>query len=192
MAEDTVRLMEYLKIKRAHILGVSMGGMIAQEIAIRYPDRVLKMILGCSHAGNDNQLSGGTADMVAAWDLPVRICTSRLLGVACNKPLNRFFLVPLYQFKVSRLDEAEAIGLLGQREAVRNHNTMDRLSLIKAPTLVISGTLDKVVKPSSSDLLAQKIPGARQVQVEGGSHTFSWEMSKRFNQEVLNFLNSRI
>ncbi len=188
MAEDTLKLMDYLNIQHTSILGVSMGGMIAQELAIRYPERVSKLILASSHAGTDNKLNGGTADIVKAWDQPVRTCTKRVLGACCNKAFNRLVLAPILQFKVGRLREAEVAGLLGQMEACRNHNTFDRLSQIKAPTLVITGTRDRVVKPTSSDLLAQKIPGARLVRFEGGSHLVNWEMSKRFNEEIYRFL----
>ncbi len=165
-----------------------MGGMIAQEIAIRHPERVSKLILVSSHAGNDNKFTGGTAELIKAWDLPVRKCTNRVLGACYSKPFNRFILARVLQFKVGLLGEAEAAGLLGQREACRNYNTIDRLSLIKAPTLVIAGTRDRAVRPTSSDLLAQKIPGARLVKIEGGSHLINWEMSKRFNEEVYRFL----
>jgi pimeloyl-ACP methyl ester carboxylesterase len=78
----------------------------------------------------------------------------------------------------------------GQSEACRLHNTLERLSLITAPTLVIVGTGDRIIKPFSSEVIAGKIPNAKLVRVEGGSHYFPFEMKKVFNREVLNFLKS--
>jgi len=68
------------------------------------------------------------------------------------------------------------------------HSTADRLHLIKSPTLVITGTEDKIVSPRSSEEIASRIPNARLVRVEDGSHAFSIEMRGRFNKEVLDFL----
>ena len=190
MAEDTFGLMDYLNIKQAHIMGVSMGGTIAEEMAITRPDRVLKLILASTHAGTDNRLNGGTKEIIEAWDLPVRSLTKRLLGLCCNKPLNRLVFVPLLRLRINRLGEAEATGLLGQREAAREYHALDRLPLIKAHTLVIAGSADRVVKPSSSDVLAERIPHARLVKIKGGSHMVGFEMKNVFNREVLKFLTS--
>lgn len=73
-------------------------------------------------------------------------------------------------------------------EAAIAHSTLDRLHQIKAPTLVIVGTGDRLIPSQSSDLLANTIPDARLVQVDGGSHAFFLEMRGRFNREVLDFL----
>jgi pimeloyl-ACP methyl ester carboxylesterase len=188
MARDAIGLLDYLKIERANILGVSMGGMIAQEIAINYPERTLKLVLGSTHAGHDKGASGSTAAIIADWELPVRQTTERLLGLCCNKLLNRLIIVPFMQIKTRRLGESEAAGLEGQKIACAQHYALDRLSKIKAATLVIAGSADRVIMPSSSDAIAQKIVGAGLVKVKNGSHTLNWEMRKRFNSEVLNFL----
>jgi pimeloyl-ACP methyl ester carboxylesterase len=65
---------------------------------------------------------------------------------------------------------------------------LDRLHLIQSPTLVITGTEDRVIRPASSDVLAKEIPNARLVRVQGGSHAFFVAMKSRFNREVLDFL----
>jgi proline iminopeptidase len=71
-----------------------------------------------------------------------------------------------------------------------SHNTLERIHLITANTLVIVGTGDRLIKPVSSEVIANRIPGSRLVKVEGGSHTFMVEMRDVFNREVLNFLTS--
>ena len=79
-------------------------------------------------------------------------------------------------------------AILGQVEAVMGHKATDRLHLITAPTLVITGDADLLVSPANSEILAQNIPGAKLVKVPGGSHGFNFETPELFNREVLDFL----
>ncbi len=90
-----------------------------------------------------------------------------------------------------RTELSSLAGFKAQWAACKSHQTLDRLSLIQAPTLVIVGTNDRLCKPTSSDVLAAKIPRAKIVKLEGGSHTFSMEMKNIFNKEILNFLKDR-
>jgi pimeloyl-ACP methyl ester carboxylesterase len=75
-------------------------------------------------------------------------------------------------------------------EACLGHNTLKDLPKVKVPTLVITGTKDRLIKPSSSEVMAKLIPNAKLVKVEGASHGFGIEMRDRFNKEVLDFLHS--
>ncbi len=79
-------------------------------------------------------------------------------------------------------------GVAAQFQAIVGHDALERLKMIQAPTLVIAGTADRIIKPSSSDVLAKMIPNARLVKIEGGAHSVFIGMSKRFNKEVLDFL----
>ena len=197
MADDTVGLMEHLGIEKAHILGVSMGGMIAQEIAINYPERVDKLILGCTFAGRNRESGisplfpealgleeGFTDDDLRA--LPILKVVQALYSYGFNRCLYRTFIVPLARLYARRSSVA---GLTGQLEALLAHDTFDRLDVISAPTMVITGTEDRIVTPGSSEDLASGIPNARLVKIEGGSHAFFIEMRGVFNREVLAFLS---
>jgi pimeloyl-ACP methyl ester carboxylesterase len=198
MADDTVGLMDYLGIEKAHILGVSMGGMIAQEIAINYPGRVGKLILGCTAAGK-NGASGISAVFPEALglsedntyddvrSLPIRKVVNSLCSYGFNKCHYRWLVAQLARvfFRFS-----SQVGLRGQLEAIMGHVTFDRLQKISSPTMVITGTEDRIVTPGSSEELVDVIPGARLVRFEGGSHTFFIEERGRFNREVLDFLGS--
>jgi pimeloyl-ACP methyl ester carboxylesterase len=79
-------------------------------------------------------------------------------------------------------------GVRAQFEAILGHNTLDRLHTIQAPTLVITGTEDRLIRPGSSDVLANAIPNAKYVGIEGGSHSCFVSKRGRFNREVLDFL----
>jgi pimeloyl-ACP methyl ester carboxylesterase len=113
-----------------------------------------------------------------------------MVGLAFNKPLYRFIFGLLARVQTRFTGASGGVGTAGQSEACLQHNTLERLSSITAPTLVIVGTGDRIIKPVSSEVIAGKIPNAKLVKVEGGSHYFSFEMKNVFNREVLNFLKS--
>jgi len=192
MADDAVGLMDHLGIHKAHILGVSMGGLIAQEIAINHPERVMKLILAATYACRDNMLSGPTAEMERGSGLSMKSSMGRLVGMASGSAFTGFLLGLLMRVRLTFAARSAVAGLLGQQAACRSHDTLSlsRLRLIQSPTLVMAGTRDRVIKPSSSEVLAREIPNARLVKFEGGSHMFSMEMHKRFNAEVLEFLKN--
>ena len=198
MADDTVGLMNHLGIKKAHILGISSGGLVAQALAINYPERINKLVLASTDAGGDES-SGISPEWLKALGLredctdddvrsiPILKIGDTVYPLAFNRPLFRIIFPLLAKIK-ARLNGT--IGLHGQWEAFVGHNTLNNLPAVKVPTLVITGTKDRAIKPSSSDVIAKLIPNAKLVKVEGGSHALNIEMRSRFNKEVLDFLKS--
>jgi pimeloyl-ACP methyl ester carboxylesterase len=169
---------------------------VAQEIAISYPERVIKLVLGSTFAGieiNDNpemMKAFGTRESntdVDVKSIDFRKLMNFMVSSAFNKRLYRMVQLPLSKLFMRSIN---ASGYLEQMAVVTSYTTLDRLHLIKAPTLVITGTGDRLVSPSMSDLLASRIPNARLVKVKGGAHAFFMEMRGRFNKEVLDFLRS--
>ncbi len=198
MADDTIGLMDHLGIERAHVLGGSMGGMIAQELAINYPERVDKLILACTFAKRD-ETSGPSSEVSKAREVyeksphdeaDIRRMYNIIINLSFNKRLYRTLVLALAKNMVRLASSSTIKGVGGQLDAISTHDTADRLKLIKAPTLVITGTEDRVVNPTSSEVIANLVPKAKLVKVEGGSHTFSMEMSDKFCREVLNFLKN--
>jgi 3-oxoadipate enol-lactonase len=189
MADDTVKLMNILGIEKAHIMGLSMGGMIAQELAINYPQRIMKLVLASTYARQD-ETSGDTLEQAKFLQLTPEKKVGAMVGLAFNKPLYRFIFGLLAKVQTRFTGASGGVGVAGQSEASLQHNTLERLSSITAPTLVIVGTGDRIIKPVSSEVIAGKIPNAKLVKVDGGSHYFSFEMKNVFNREVLNFLKS--
>jgi pimeloyl-ACP methyl ester carboxylesterase len=187
MADDTVKLMDVLGIERAHIMGLSMGGMIAQELAINYPQRVMRLVLAATYARQD-ETSGDTLEHAKFLHLAPEKKAGALIGMAFNKPFYRFTFGLLARLLDRFIGASGRVGIAGQSEACRKHDTLERLSSMTAPTLVIVGTRDRIIKPASSEVIARKIPNAKLVKVEGASHYFSFEMKTVFNREVLNFL----
>ena len=196
MADDVAGLMDYLKIDKAHVLGVSMGGMIAQELAINHPDKINKLILCCTFARRDG-IGGISAQLANKFayevdysyddllNIPIRNILLELQELAFNKKINSLFIVPLIKLWIRNQDVS---GITNQLKAIWEHDSVDRLKYIKASTLLMTGTDDKIIDPLSSELLLKQIPDSNLVKCEGGSHTFIVEMRKRFNSEVIHFL----
>ena len=229
MADDTIGLMNHLNIDKAHVLGVSHGGRVAQEAAINYPDRVIKLVLASTNTGAEGiddlapevlsafgrKERSGQSDIIYAGMKQCSICQedhqgeelwqhmwaahrpqmlewakqsidfSKIISLGFNKRLSRMFILPLARLQLKLGGVKAHIRLI---EATVGNSTLDRLHLIKAPTLVILGTEDKFCPPRSIEAMATKIPNAKLVKLEGGSHNILVEMRSRFNKEVLDFL----
>jgi 3-oxoadipate enol-lactonase len=196
MAEDTIGLMDHLGIDNAHVLGMSLGGIVAQEVAISYPKRVKKLVLVCTSTG-EGEISDVHPEMLRAIGVKEGSAVpdlrsvdftesmSTIVSLAFNNRLYRTILVPLSKLQMKRIGVDAHIQ---QMEAVIGHSTADRLHLIESPTLVITGTEDRIVSPRSSEEIAGRIPNARLVRIDGGSHAFYMEKRGKFNREVLDFL----
>ncbi len=196
MAEDTVGLMDLLGVDRAHIMGVSMGGMIAQEIAISFPERVNKLVLASTYPGGED-MKVITEDMRKKLGLGKDFTKDDAWGVDIEKFMNyvatlsfnrREYRMIFSAMSSAYVRNAGIDGFAGQLEAASCCNTHTRLHKIQAPTLVLTGTGDRVVPMCSSEMIACKIPGAMIEKIEGGSHAMYLEMSKEFNAAVLKFL----
>jgi 3-oxoadipate enol-lactonase len=206
MADDAVGLMKVLGVEQAHIVGISMGGMIAQEIALRNPERVRGLVLGCTYPEPDSSVEQQRVFAVNQFGGSVSAEGEVRIDVTAINPMmflqhllptvfNQSFidkelpkLIQLFGGAIQHGFSMEAI--LGQVEAVMGHNATDRLHQIKAPTLVITGDADRLVPPGNSDILAREIPTAKLVKVPGGSHGFNFETPEIFNREVLSFLDA--
>ena len=206
MADDTAGLLDVLGIARTHVVGVSMGGMIAQELALRHPRLVGGLVLACTYPEPDADIErqrqfsveelGGRVS--AGGDVQIDLKAfdpmaffQQLLPLAFNQEFIEKELpkiMPLFAGALQYGFSMEAI--LGQVAAVMSHKATDRLHQIAAPTLVITGDADRLVPPANSEILAKHIPGARLVKIPGGSHGFNFETPDVFNREVLSFLAS--
>ena len=204
MADDAAGLLDALGVKRVHVVGVSMGGMIGQELALRHPERVGGLVLACTYPESGTEIEsqlrlsveqlGGTItasgepriDFAA---LDPMLFFQHLLPRVFNQSFIDRELPKLMEIFSGALQWGFSIeAILGQVAAAMDHRATDRLHMIAAPTLVITGDADLLIPPANSDIIAQHIPGARLVKVPGGSHGFNFETPEIFNREVLSFL----
>lgn len=206
MADDAAGLLDALGIERTHVLGLSMGGMIAQELVLRHPSRVRGLVLAATYPEPDADVERTRRFTLGALGGSVTAAGEVQIDVSTTNPLAFFqHLLPLVfnpEFLATELPRllplfAGALqygfsmeAILGQAEAVMGHRATDRLHGITAPTMVITGDADRLIPPANSDLLARHIPGARLVKVPGGSHGFNIETPDVFNREVLSFLET--
>ena len=206
MADDAAGLLDVLDVRRAHVVGVSMGGMIAQELALRHPERVHGLILACTYPEPDADIErnrrisvqqlGGSVSADGEVQIDVKALNpmdflQNLLPTVFNEEFIAKELPKLIQVFSGALQYGFSMeAILGQVAAVMSHKATDRLHQITAPTLVITGDADRLIPPANSDVLARNIPGATLVKIPGGSHGFNFETPAVFNRAVLEFLAS--
>ncbi len=193
MAADTVRLMDVLSIDSAHIFGVSMGGLIAQILSLDYPNRVKGVALGCTTHGGRHAVQPEKEVMTAlarAGDpnIPAEEAARDKTPILLSE---RFI-----KEEPERVEEFVALavkhqptpeGAAGQMGALSVFNVKERLGEIRSPVLVITGSVDRMMPPENSRLLAQGISGAELYVVEGAGHSFFFERPDEVNKVLIGF-----
>jgi 3-oxoadipate enol-lactonase len=195
MADDAAGLLEAIGIERAHVLGVSMGGMIAQELALNHPRRVRSLQLHCTLARPDRYMH----TLIEGWRTVRGKATveewMRVVALWLFSPrtyAERPELVEsIIQTAIANPYPFTLTGFLRQGDAVRSHDTLDRLGKLTCPTLVSVADDDILVPPRFSRELAAAIQGATLRTVEGAGHCYFWERPDVFNAMCLDFLTRR-
>ena len=177
MAKDVIGLMDALGIPSAHIVGASMGGMIAQEIAISYPQRVKTLTSIMSTTGNPKVPPPTREASAMLMAPPVTTHDEYIVRYAQTWKVLRAGSFPLDEAKDrERAERTFARGLnpagVGRqlRAILASGSRKERLRSVKAPTLVIHGTVDPVVRPEGGKDPAASIPGAKLVMIDGMGH----------------------
>lgn len=192
MAADTKGLMDSLGIGRAAMLGISMGGMIAQEFALNYPDRLTSLILGCTNFGGPKAVSAAP-EIVAAITAGPNVSGEKLelqqRAVFCEETVLRRPEVMRTFREVRSRYPIPPHAFACQVAAVMGHDTSARLPSIRIPTLVLTGREDCLVPPANARLIAELIPGAVVQELPGG-HLFLAEYPDEFNRAVIDFVKT--
>lgn len=183
LAADTAGLLDALELETAHVVGISMGGMIAQELALAHPERIRTLTIGASYCG------GPGGSLMAPGDL-------QMLGAAFAsgereqvfRAMWEINLSPGFRAEDSRFAAFAAMGsalpapqpvVLQQMRACGAHDTHERLARISLPTLVIHGDVDRLLGYGNGREIASLIPGARLETLTGVGHMFWWEQPVR-------------
>lgn len=199
MAEDAAALLDHLAISRAHVYGVSMGGMIAQELTLRYPDRVRSLVLGCTMCGGEHASMGepevietlietmrnmGKPDP-AAWvdrQLPLLFPPGFLAAHPGIREM-MIMMVPMLPATPPETAQYAMAGLFGW-------STWDRLPQIKTPTLIVHGDQDVIIPVANARILAERIPGSRLHIVADAGHGYPVQDPVGVHQVVTDFLRA--
>jgi len=189
MAEDAVSVLDMAGVKAAAVLGFSMGGMIAQELALSFPARVHKLALACTFCGGREAIQ------------PAREVRRVLLGHPFESRERRIAALPpiLYDPHTARDRIEEDLMLLrsnppriwtflAQAGAIRFWSSYERLPRIAVPTLVIHGATDRLVPPQNARILADRIPGAKLAMLPEAGHIFPTDQPDLSRQALLEFL----
>jgi pimeloyl-ACP methyl ester carboxylesterase len=192
MASDAAAVLEAAGIGSAHVFGVSMGGMIAQEFALRYPKRVLSLILGCTAAGGPAAVR---AEPEAIQMLMRREKMSPEQAAEAAVPFIYDSTTPR-----ERIEEDIAIrrpwfpspeGYAAQLQGILGWESYSRINQIVAPTLVIHGESDRLIPRGNANLIAERIPGAKVVMIPHASHLFFTDQTEVSHYAILQFLKEQ-
>jgi 3-oxoadipate enol-lactonase len=188
MADDALRIMDDLAWDRAHVVGVSMGGMIAQELALRSADRLRSLMLVATHGG------APIASLPTAKGMWLFV--KGLLGgrKARLKSLPRLLYPDTFvQSMGSALHDHLDVRLgrppqlrtvLGQLYAVMRHSTESRLSEIQTPTLLVRPGMDILIRPTQTDRLAARIPNAEVLRFDDAGHGVTFQKAAELNAAI--------
>jgi 3-oxoadipate enol-lactonase len=181
-AEDAAAILDIVGFSAAAVVGVSFGGMVAQELAIRHPARVRRLVLACTS-------SGGAGRSSFPLHLLVDEGPEARVAISDSRWVDPNFADPIRDEWVARAASTPPLseGALLQLEARAHHDTYERLGQITCPTLVAGGKYDLIAPPANAELLAARIPDAKLELFEGG-HGFL-RQDPRSLDVVAEFLN---
>ncbi len=197
MADDAAGLLDALGIESAHVIGASMGGMIAQEFALRHPQRVRTLSLLCTTPGGSKsfgyeEMASSAQELEGVTDLMALMTPERMQEGIDKMFTPEFMKAPGAGFQAmiasSIMYPSTLAGMKGQMAAILRHDTYDRLGEIRVPTFVCAGSDDTLVDARNSPLLAARIKGARLQMFPGLRHGFTAEQPDAVNAALLSFL----
>lgn len=189
LADDAAGLLQHLGVSRAHVLGVSMGGFIAQELALLYPERVDRLVLGCTMSRGDVVTREFEEAMTRVDGLTPEQVFRRAMELTAAPGYWGARPAEFEQVLAVRTEWNPPRHAYQRQWHLGLHfNATYRVHRIQAPTLVCAGDADRVVPPAETARLAERIPGARLRIYSPAGHWFFWEQAERFNRDVIRFL----
>jgi pimeloyl-ACP methyl ester carboxylesterase len=192
MASDAAAVLDATGVDSAHVFGVSMGGMIAQEFALQYPKRVRSLILGCTAAG------GPTAVRAQQDAIQMLMAHDRMTPEQALEAPVPFIYDPATPRE--RIDQDLSVrrpwlprpeGYAAQLQGIIAWESHSRLCDIGTPVLVIHGESDRLVPPGNGELIAERIPGAKLVMIPHASHLFVTDQTENAHRVILQFLEEQ-
>jgi 3-oxoadipate enol-lactonase len=179
LAEDAAGLLDALEVDSAHVLGISMGGMVAQELALAHPERIRTLTLGCTYCGGEGSalasppVAQRLVESLRSGDRELALRTG--WGI-CISPrhVEDPELYATYSALALKRRVAKAV-IVAQMQAIAAHDTSARLAQLTLPTLIVHGTADELIPVQNAHVIAGHMPGARLEILEGTGHLFFWE-----------------
>ncbi|MDP9285006.1 MAG: alpha/beta hydrolase [Actinomycetota bacterium] len=187
LAGDALQVLDEAGIERAHVLGASLGGMVAQEVAVAAPERVRKLVLCCTTPGGPETVPMPDVTVrlfAASATLAPEVALRRFVENALGSEPPPGLVDELYRRRLE--NPPDPAGWRAQAAAGMSFAGVD--GEIGAPTLILTGTDDNVVDHRNADVLGRRIEGARIERFPGAGHLFFWEQPDAFVRIVTEFL----
>lgn len=196
MADDASNLLRALEIDKAKVFGVSMGGMIAQELALRHPEQVERIVLGCTMAG------GPSARQPALEVIEKLLTGSKLMATDPERGFDLILPVLMPPEFIAEHPEVKAMMIAGAKmfpptppetvdraaAGIQQFNACDRLAQIKCPVMIVHGDKDVLVVPENAEIIKSKIPHAELYMIPGAGHAFQAPDPVGINQRIVGWL----
>lgn len=188
LADDAIGLLDALKIEKAHFMGLSIGGMIGQQLGARYPERIYSLSL-CNTAHEIPPRS--------LWDDRMQTARTQGLGALVDSTIGRWFTAPFVERAPRDIEKVRQMimgtnldGYIGCASAIRDMSQTTLLLKIQVPTLVLSGRYDPACTVDQGIVLNRLIDGSQMVIIEDAAHLSNIEQAAKFNQTVREFIDS--
>jgi pimeloyl-ACP methyl ester carboxylesterase len=190
MASDAAAVLDAAGVSTAHVFGISMGGMVAQEFALQYPARTRSLILGCTSAGGPSAVRAErkVADILMVRGMTLEQAREAILPYIYDADTPKEKIEEDLSLRRRWLPSLE--GYTAQLQGILAWEGYSRIAQITAPTLVIHGKSDALVPPGNGELIAARIPGAKLVLLNHASHLFITDQPQAAQKEILEFLLS--
>ncbi len=188
LAADAAALLDALGLETAHVMGISMGGMVAQELALSHPEKLRSLTLGCTYSGGEGSALTREEVMKMLAEAMVSGDRKRAIKAAWQANVSQGYAADeqaYAAFEEIGLERGVAVPVvMEQVKAIAGHDTSARLPELDTPTLVIHGTEDEMLPVANGRMIAELIPGARLEIMNGVGHLFFWEEPGRSAQLV--------
>ena len=198
MADDASNLLKALGIAKAKVFGVSMGGMIAQELTLRHPEQVTKVVLGCT-------MAGGTTAKMASPEIVERLMTAnKIMAAEPEKAFDLLMPALMPAEFVAAHPELKQMMVAGAKmmpptppetsdramAGIQTFNAYDRLGQIKCPVLIVHGDKDVLVPAENANVIKSRIPQAEMYIIPGAGHAFQASDPIGIHQKIVEWLRN--
>jgi pimeloyl-ACP methyl ester carboxylesterase len=191
MADDAVSVLDLAGVQRVHVYGISLGGMVAQQLALRHPSRVRSLVLGATHAGGPHMHRPDVDVMAFLWE---RLLLPSEDGAWRSVPFNYSERYRAEHPERIAEDVAERLAHPFSEEVYRAqlfaavlHDCYDELNRIRVPTLVVHGDEDRMIPVQNGRMIAERIPGAELVELRETGHLYPTE-APHIDEDIAAFM----
>lgn len=196
MADDAIAVLDAVGVSAAHIYGVSMGGMIAQRLTLKYPERVKSLILGCTSPGGKNQVQPEADVMMtllsgaATQKTPLEIAWASVPILYSQDYIENHHESISEDIEIVTKIPTPPHGFMHQLQAILQHDTFEELEKIHVPTLIIHGDADRLIPIQNGKLIVERIKDSEFFVVPGAGHLYMLESQGMVEEKVIHFIRN--